>query len=182
MRWPIFLIFAYVFAAAEVGLGNLLALGSVRPSLLLILGVFVGISASPMTLAWAMLILGVIVDVTQSPIQDATLIGPAALGYLFGAWAMLQFRGLVFRQSAIALAVLTFVTGIFIHLVIVALFTMRGVGWPVGEPVPGWTAADQLYHRFLQLLYTAVFALPLGAILIRLEHLWGFGSAKHRSY
>ncbi len=181
MRWPVFVIFAYVAAALEVGLSGLMTFGGVRPSLLLILGVFIGMSASPMALAWAMLALGVVVDIIDCPVKDVTILGPAALGYLFGAWALLQFRGLLFRQSAIALAALTFIVGIFIHLVIVALFTMRGIPWLVGEPIEQWSAADQLYHRFLHLLFTAVVAVPVGALLIRFEALWGFGG-KHRAY
>lgn len=184
MRWLTFILFAYLFAAADAGLANLFQIGSVRPNLLLILGVFIGMSASPMALAWAMLVLGVLADVVNSPLASmgTTILGPSALGFLFGGWAMLQFRGLVFRQSAIAMAVLVFLTGIFVHLVIVALVSVRGMAWPVGEPVPGWSASDQLVHRFLELIYTALVAIPLGAILIHFEHWWGFGHGKHRTY
>lgn len=184
MRWLTFTIFAYVFAAADAGLANLLQIGGVRPNLLLILGVFIGLSAAPMSLAWAMLVLGVLADIVNSPLAGvgATVLGPSALGFLFGGWAMLQFRGLVFRQSAIAMGVLVFLTGIFVHLVIVATVSMRGMAWPVGEPVPGWSATDQLVHRFMELIYTAILAVPLGAILIHFEQWWGFGHGKHRAY
>jgi hypothetical protein len=182
MRWPVFAIFVYLFASLDVGLAGLLQLAGIRPSFMLILAVFIGLSAAPMPLAWAMFIIGVVVDVIDCPVQDATILGPAALGYLFGAWAILQFRGLLFRQSPLALGAMTFIVGVFIHLVIVALFTIRGIPWIVGEPVDQWTAADQLYQRFLQLLYTAVLAVPLGVVLIRLDHLWGFGPGKHRAY
>ena len=51
---------------------------------------------------------------------------------------------------------------------------MRG---PVtGEPVVSFSAADQLVHRFLQLLYTVTLSLPVGLILLRLAPAFGFRS------
>ena len=49
MRWSVFFVFAYLLLALETGLDKLLAYGTTTPSLLLILAVFVGLSAPPMT-------------------------------------------------------------------------------------------------------------------------------------
>lgn len=174
MRWLIFSIFAYAMLAAQVGLRSLVSVGGVSPQFLLILAVYVGLMAPSAVVPWALLVLGLLVDLAPGNAHGLSLVGPAALGYLAGAYAVLQLRTLVFRQSVITLTALVLVAGVFVHLVIVALLTVRGVPWPLGEPVPGWSAADQLVQRFLSLLYTAVWAMPVGVVLFRTTPLWGF--------
>lgn len=193
MRWPVFAIFALTFLVLEDGLRTLLTIGYTTPNLLLILMVFVGLWAPSMIAGWAAVILGVLTDL-GSPIYDVdlvgdvALIGPACLGYLCGTYVICQLRGMVFRDSSLAVGVLVAVAGAFVHLVIMAMLTVRGLPWPVGEPIPGWSAADQLVARFFDLLYTAVLAVPIGYVLIRLKWAWGFtpsgssamGSGHHR--
>lgn len=180
MNWFLFAIFAYVMLALEVGLAGLLgfqgASGAVTPSFVLILAVYIGMLAPTSVVPWAMLILGLLVDLQPGPVQDAVVVGPMALGYLTGAFAVLQLRALVFRESVISLAAMIFGVGVFVHLVAVALLTMRGLPWTLAEPIAGWNAADQLVHRFLHLLYTAGMALPIGAILFKITPLWHFTS------
>ena len=81
---------------------------------------------------------------------------------------------LLFRESVITLTALVFATGLFIQLVIVGIYTARGLPWLTGQPVEGWNAADQLVQRFLALLYTTGLAVPLGALLLRTTPIWGF--------
>lgn len=193
MRWPVFAIFVLTFLVLEDGLRTLLAIGYTTPSLLLILMVFVGLWAPSTTAGWAAVILGFLTDLC-TPIYDVELVhdvalfGPACLGYLFGTYVICQLRGMVFRDSSLAVGVLVAVAGAFVHLVITAMLTFRGLPWPVGEPIPGWSAADQLVARFFNLLYTAVLAVPVGYVLIRFKWVWGFtppgssamGSHHHR--
>ncbi len=114
-----------------------------------------------------MLVLGLLVDLQPNPTPAVTIIGPASLGYLVGAYVVLQLRALVFRESVITLAALVFTTGIFIQLVIVGIYTMRGLPWLTAQPVEGWNTADQLVNRFFILLYTTVMVVPIGALLLR---------------
>ena len=181
MNWLIFAIAAYLLLALETGLRTLLALpllADASPRLLLILAVYVGMMAPASTVPWAFLALGLLTDLQPGPARDVILIGPAALGYLVGAYVVLQLRAMVFRESVLALSVLVLVGGIFVHLCWVALLTARGLPMLTHEPIVGWSAADQLVHRFLELLYTAVVAVPVGLVLFKVSPIWHFN---HRS-
>lgn len=183
MRWTIFVIFAFAALVLELGLRNLLKLelaGNASPSFVLILAVFVAMWAPPRVALWSGLILGLLLDLNNPFVENGSeyaLIGPAALGYVLGAYAVVQLRGLVYRDSPFALAALVFVGGIFVHLLIVAVLTLRGL--PIlAYPIPDWHAAPQLYQRFWELLYTAIVAVPLGFILLRTMPLWAFEGVK----
>ena len=180
MNWLVFTLITFVALVLETGLRTLLALGpgvGVTPSLLLVIAVFIGLLAPPGVVVWSFLILGGLTDVISDPVQGGAIIGPAALGYLAGAYAVLQLRTLVFRESVLTLAVMTFVAGVFIQLVVVALYTIRGLSITPAEAIEGWSAANQLVHRFLQLVYSAVVAIPVGYVLFRFVSLWGFPHA-----
>jgi len=179
MRWPVFSIFAFLFLVLDDGLRTLWAIGYTSPCFLLILMVYVSLWTPPTTGGWAAIILGLLVDL-QTPVYpvgqavDVVLIGPTGIAYLIGAYVTVQLRGMVFRDSPLAVGVLVFLAGIFVHLVVVAILTVRGLPWPVAEPLPGWHAADQLVGCFFELLYTSLVAVPLAYVLTRLKWLWNF--------
>ena len=172
MNWIVFAIVAYVCLALQEGLRPLLSIGTASPCLLIVLAVYVGLHASSATVVWAWLALGVCIDLTSTTVPG--IVGPAAVGYLAGAFAVIQLRTLVFRESVVTLAALVLVCGIFVELVVVAMYTLRGVGFLTGEPIPGWDGSDQLVHRFLVLVYSAVAAVPLGPVLFRVGPFMGF--------
>lgn len=174
MNWLIFIISAYLLLALQEGLRTLLTIGDVSPNFILVLAVFVGMMAPGHVVPWALLALGVLMDLQPGPVREATLIGPAALGYLAGSYVVLQLRTMMFRESVLALGVLVLAVGVFVELVTVAVLTARGLSVLTGEPIAGWSAPDQLVHRFLALLYTAVLALPIGAVLFKTAPLWAF--------
>lgn len=188
MRWAVFCLFVLIMLALELGLKVLLGIPDaqgVTPSFLLILAVFVAMSAPRQAAVWAALVAGLVVDLTQpvrtnpplaidGGVVDLALLGPVGLGYLAGALVTFELRGLVFRDSTIAFAALVFTAGLFVQLVVVGLITLRGLAWVPGEPIVAWSAADQLVQRFFQLLYTAVLAVPIGFVLLRFDAFWGF--------
>ena len=179
MNWLVFALVAYLMLALEAGLRTLLGIAGpdgAYPSFILILAVYVGLLAPSQVVPWAMLVLGLLTDLQAGPVPEAAIIGPAALGYLLGAYVIMQLRLLVFRESVITLAALILATGIFIQLVVVGLYTMRGLPWLTAEPIAGWSAADQLVRRFFILLYSTAVAVPIGALLLRSTPLWGFPS------
>ena len=182
MNWLIFALFAFVTLVLDVGLRPLWAVpdaaAGVSPCLLLVLMTFIAMRAPSAAALWAGLVLGLLVDLQIGP--AGLVMGPAALGFLAGAYAVLQVRTLVFRQSVATLAVITFVAGIFVHLVSVALYTARGLPFTPAEFITGWDAAEQLVHRFLELLYTCAVAVPFGWLLLRLANLWGFPAGGRR--
>ncbi len=184
MNWIVFTLAAYLCLALQTGLGTLLAAPDaqtgVSPSFLLILAVYIGLMAPASTTPWAMLVCGVLVDLSSSFSSSGSaagaIVGPAALGYLVGAYTVLQLRALVFRHSVFTLAVMVFIVGVFIQLVIVALLTMRGLPWLTADALTGWSAAQQLVNRFFILIYSSLVAVPLGYVLFKSTPAWGFGS------
>jgi len=187
MNWLIFVLVTYVFLLMQTGLKSLLGMPDaqgVSPDFLLILAVYVGLLAPAKTVAWSMLLIGILANLLPGPIAQGPIPGPEALGYLAGAFAVLQLRTLVFRESVITLAIMVFVVGIFIQLVTVALYTTRGLPFLLGDPVPAWNASKELVERFLMLLYSAAAAVPLGIVLIRLRSAFNFtpGQRTERVY
>jgi len=183
MNWHIFGILAFVMLALERGLHPLLSVGdSVSPSFLLILLVYVGMFAPPITAAWAAVTLGLLVDVTHAlplmpPVGLKPILGPHALGYLVGAYVLIQLRGMIFRGSPITMAIVVFLVGLFVSLTAVVLLTLRGL---IVEPIIAFSPGEDLVHRFLQLLYTSVMALPVGYLLSKATPLFAFVHAKSR--
>lgn len=182
MRWPVFGLFVYLAMALEQGLGNLFEIKRVNPSFLLIVGAFIAVSAPPKVVIWSSLILGLLSDLLHplqlqlSGLADVTIIGPSCIGYLVGGYVAIQLRGLMFRDSPTTIGLMVIAMGAFVHLIIVAALTVRGLPFMLGDPVIGWYAPDQLLRRFFILMYTAVLALPIGFALLRTDSLWGFPS------
>ncbi|MAE63271.1 MAG: hypothetical protein CMJ18_03280 [Phycisphaeraceae bacterium] len=183
MRWFVFAIAAFIMLSLDQGLRVLLRIpGSdgVAPSFMLVLAVFVMISAPRRTAFWAALTCGLLVDLSlprsAGQATDFALIGPMALGYLAGAAVTVELRGLIFRDSPVAFGALVLIAGTFVHLVAVALLTLRGLPYPAFiDAINGWSAADELVRRFFELLYSAVLAVPLGLLLIWSDRFWAFG-------
>ncbi len=172
MSWLVFALFAYAAVALEMGLQTLRLIGGA--SFVLILAVYIGLMAPARAGVWAMGLLGLLVDLKGGPVPGAVVVGPATLGYLVGAFAVLQLRTLVFRESVLTLAVLVFAVGIMVQLVIVFMFSMRGVWILPGERLADWHPADELAHRFVDLVKTAVVALAVGGLLLKSTPAWGF--------
>ena len=168
MRWSVFIIAAFVLLVLETGLSGLLAIpvaDDVSPSFLLALVVFVALSAPRRTAMWAAMVLGLLVD-----LNSRLPLGSGCLGYLAAAMVAFELRGLVFRDSPPAIALMVFVAGLVAHLVTVALLTSRGVV----EAIDNWQVHRELVHRFLTVLYSAGCAWLLGFVFVWLDSLWGF--------
>ena len=112
------------------------------------------------------------------------VIGPYALGYVFGSVLILQLRALVFRKRVLTFALLTFICMLAISLLVVGVLVVRS--WYVESPQPVYfegSALRELLHRFGIAIYTSVLAIPLGWLLVRSHPLWGFHSPhQHRGW
>lgn len=195
MRWLVFFIFAYLAFALDQGLSVLWAqlLGgwSASPSFMLVFAMFISLWAPPRATFVAWLILGALTDlsiprgVTGVAIGEEAywVLGPATLGYLLGAYAAVETRTLFLRDSPLGLAAITFFAGAFVHLVTIALLTWRGVHFPLGEPIPGWSGTSQVFQHALELFYTAILAIPLALFFRRIKDWFNFddgGRGPHR--
>jgi rod shape-determining protein MreD len=180
MNWLVFAIFSAVALVLEVGLRPLWHLGAAGPCLLLILAVYIALAAPPVVVYWAMLVLGLLMDLSD-PGSSPALMGPAALGFLVGGYLALQLRGVLYRDSTLALAVSVFIVGVFVYLVIAALLAVRELPFLGG--MPNWDPWDYLLNHFLDLIYSSAVALPMGWLLQRTRPLWRFhGPSVARGY
>lgn len=177
MNWLTFTILACVAYAIQVALQPVWSINGREPMLLLILLVFVGLQAPAITAAWSAILLGLLVDIMLKQ-HETGLIGPWALGFLAAGFALVQLRNLLFRDSMFTIGIMTMVAGVFALLVSTTLHKLRTIPLLGNEQMQSFSAADQLYHGFATLLYTAIIAIPVGYGLLRIRDLWGFS---HRS-
>lgn len=174
MNWIVLSITAYVFFSLQAGLTPVWTVGDATPNLLLILAVFVGVSARKSAVPWAMLIVGVLLDTLPGPLKDqGVILGPHAVGYLVGAYAVLQLRNLLFRESTVTIVLMVFAVGGFAALVETLIYALRGLPWLAGQGL-GWGTTEQLWRRLQELIYTAALAVPVGLLLQSTRKLWGF--------
>ena len=175
MRWLTFTIFTYLMLAAEIGLGPLIEIRvatlAIRPSLMLILLVYVARSAPPMVVAWAALIIGTLVDAKNI---SRPIFGPTALGSLLGAYTTLQFRTVFFRDSALTFASMTFIAGVFLYLANAFFLSIHDLVYSADD----WFSLNNLVHNFFDLIYTTGVSIPLAVLLKKVESLWAFDSGK----
>lgn len=190
MRWPTLAFFAYILLGLEQGLAVALAQPghySASPGLLLILAVFIGLSAPASMALWSALVLGVLYDLAH-PIMisevhgmtDAVIVGPGAIAFLLATLVLLKSRGLVYRGSLWSILIFTFVAGIFVHLSIVLIFALRSLSFLFmpGEQIIGWSWSGELVNRFISLICTTTLAFPIGWVLLRCVTLFGFEPVK----
>lgn len=190
MRWLPIAIFAYLLLGLEQGMAVALSHPgsySATPGLLLILAVFIGLSAPTPVVVYSALALGLLYDLAHPVLigdlqtaANVAIIGPGTIGFLVGAFVLLRARGLVYRGSLISIALFTFITGVFVHLTIVFIFALRGVSFLFlpGEQIVGWSWSGELVSRFISLVCTSLIALPVGWILLRAYGMFGFEPPK----
>ena len=177
MRWWVFILFAYLVVALQVGVADALAIpsrfGAIQPRLILLLAVFVGLSAAPGVALAAWVALGLVVDLV-SPQPGVTLVGPYALGYLVAGYVLLQGRTMVFRQHPLTMGMMILVCGLAAHLVVVLVFSIRT--WY--DPLPGFSGGTELVRRFFSLLVTGLLGVILAGPIFRLAPVFGFHFGK----
>ncbi len=180
MRWTLFAFFAFLACAFDAGAQPLIVIHignyDVVPSFMLLLIGFVALWAPQSSALWAGLFLGILTDcLARLPGTDGraviALLGPNALGLLLAAYTVVQIRGVFKRESPLTLVVCVFLAGIMALLLTVMIITGRGV---YTEPISGWHGLGQLARGMLNLVYTALLALPLGWLFEKSRPLWGF--------
>ncbi len=189
MRWIVFVVFALIGLVFDTGLSEVLRiekLGQVRPSLCAVVAVFVALSAPRTAALWACLVLGLLLDLSH-PLtiaynRVAYLIGPYALGYLLGGWLVLAGRPMVFRRRPLTIGVMTVLCLLAAQLVAVSLYVIRSQTWYPGQALfwTDTTAMAELGVRLLGVVYSGLFAIPVGWLLVQTVGLWGFQTAPHR--
>ncbi len=190
MRWGVFLIFALIGIAIDGGLLDVLRIESlwdIRPSFCAVLAVFMALSAPRITALWGCFALGLLLDLSTPYTADGNrivwLVGPYALGMLAGGWLVVRGRTMVFRRRALTIGVLTLGFLLVAQAIIVVLLVLRSRGWYPGGPVH-WTDVSlgiEVLRRILIAMYSGLFGVPAGWLLVRTLPLWGFQTSMHRT-
>ncbi len=190
MRWVVFLIFALIGVAIDGGLLDVLRIESlwdVRPSFCAVLAVFIALSAPRLTALWGCFALGLLLDLSTPYTADGNrmvwLVGPYALGLLAGGWLVVRGRTIVFRRRALTIGVMTLGCLLVAQVIIVVLLMLRSRGWYPGGPVH-WTDLSlgiEVLRRILIALYSGLFGVPAGWLLVRTLPLWGMQTSVHRT-
>jgi len=187
MRWTVFALAAYAALALQVGLARHVSLGSAQPQIVLLLAVFVALSAPTRTAVVACGILGLFMDLLASPYvlaatatlepapQAATILGPYTLGYMAGGYLVVQLRPMLFRHHPLTMAAMALAAGAEAHLLVVGLLWLRN--WY--EPIEGFIASAELGVRGLGLLYTAGLGLLLAYPAKWITPAFAFHTGKH---
>lgn len=186
MRWIVFGIVAFVAVVLETSMRHMFALrfvGSVAPSFVAIVAVYVALFSPRETGLWAMWILGLLVDLV-SPLRQGDfgagpLLGPHALGYVFAGYLLIQVRGMLFRRQVLTVAVMSVLFVIVASVVVVFLYAVHGVVYPKIVDGQSLSWADhgplgEFFRRAGDGVYTGLLAVPLGALLVWSLPLWGF--------
>jgi hypothetical protein len=190
VRWGVFLIFALIGIAVDGGLLDVLRIESlwdIRPSFCAVLAVFMALSAPRITALWGCFALGLLLDLSTPYTADGNrivwLVGPYALGLLAGGWLVVRGRTMVFRRRALTIGVMTLGFLLVAQGIIVVLLVLRSRGWYPGGPVH-WTDVSlgiEVLRRILIAMYSGLFGVPAGWLLVRTLPLWGFQTSMHRT-
>jgi rod shape-determining protein MreD len=181
MRWPVFLVFAFIALALEISLRNALrldSLGDISPSFVACIAVLVAMFAHRPSALWACWGLGVFMDLLDRNDVGTAVIGPYALGYTFGAFIVTLLRTMVFRRKALTMGAMTFIFLLASGIVVVFITTIRA--WYPDATPSDIGAMRSLVSKALESLYGGLAAIPLGWLLLMSMPLWGFPSTPPR--
>jgi len=172
MNWPVVALALYLTLGVELGSRAALTIaGSFVPSLLIALVALIAAFA-PMTAAlWIALLAGALTDLT-TPVATTSgptiVLGPSAVGFVVGTYAVLTIRGLFLRRHATSLVVLAVIAATCAGLTAAGLLAIRQI------TDSGFTlAGPQVISRLGSALYTAIPAALLALLWRRAMPLLG---------
>jgi hypothetical protein len=179
MRWTIFLVAALLATALDLGLAGamtLRTLGFLTPSFAAILVAYIALLGRFDHVLWGAWFVGILADLSPGSTEGQELVfivGPHALGYVFGAWILLTIRSMVFRQRVLTLGTCTVVCGFSAGLGTVVVGLVRyWLPFTGGAVVP--FGLGELGHAFGDALYSGILAIPVGWLLFQTMPLWRF--------
>lgn len=164
MRWGVFAIALVVALVLDTSFMPVFSIGAVRPTVTPCLVVFVLLHAQRHLGLWAAFAAGLAVDIASPALFDGTVpyhvIGPTALGFVFGAQLAHPLRSMVVRRNPLAVGVLVALFSIAATLVTTAIFSARG--WYAGSAPPWMPERSALAFLGIESLR----ALASGAVAI----------------
>lgn len=184
MRLGVFLIFLVIAIVADTRFMEVFRIGPVIPSIAGTLAVYLVLSAPRQSALWSCLALGLLLDFSNAAMYDGLhpyhLLGPYTLGFLFGANLILPLRAIVFSRNPLTFGLLSFLFLLAVTILYLAIWQVRG--FYAGSPPPWGDGGvlDELGRRFLWAVYSGVFAVPFGWLLVQTSSIWGFAASTVR--
>jgi rod shape-determining protein MreD len=185
MRWPVFLVAAFIVLVLQFSLRDVLTLrtiGSISPDFVASLAVFVCLFAPRSTALWACWLLGLAMDLgPPAGAMKWHLVGPHALGYVFGGYLVLQLRTMVFRRRAITAGLVTCLFLIASGVLATFLLTVRS--WYLEDTPLYYAPLGELWERIKIAVYSGLVGVPFGWLLQITIPMWNFvGGASRRAW
>jgi rod shape-determining protein MreD len=182
MSWAAFTLAAAAALMLDASFMPVLRFAGTTPSLVGCVAAFVALHADRRRAWWGCWLLGLLLDLSSPVAVGGSLgfvPGPHALGFTFGAAAILSLRSEVMRRSMVAASAGTLVLLLAAGLVWTSMWIVRGL-WP-GAAVP-WagSSASELMHQFLDAVASAALAIPMSWLLGRTFDHWGFPASRRR--
>lgn len=184
MRLGVFVIALAVCLVLDSSFLAALSIGGVHPIATAVLMVYVGLFAPRRMVLWTALATGILLDLATPAIyrgdEPFFLIGPYALGCVFGANLLLPIRTMVFRRNPIAVGLLAIPYLLAVGVVFMAMWTVRGLYSDTAVPWADASAAAELGRRLGEAIYTGGFGIPFAWLLLMTWSTWRFevGSAR----
>jgi rod shape-determining protein MreD len=173
MRWPGFLIVAYLVVLIQTTLGRILTvddfpLGAVGPDFMVLLAVFIALNARSVTEAmlggW---VLGLLVDLTTAGGAGlATRVGPMAVIYCGAVWVVYRLREAFFRDRALPQMVLAAIFCLLAHVLWCTVQSLLGI-----ETMTLGAYGRMMLQASLNAVYTALL-MPLAYVLLSAIRNW----------
>ncbi|MGA1517164.1 MAG: hypothetical protein ACO396_05270 [Phycisphaerales bacterium] len=181
MNWLLFAPLAILLVVLDASFMPVFRIGDVWPQWTPALVVFVAMWAPRPTVLWAAFLAGLLRDLSRPEVAanlDAIrVIGPDALGWLFGATFVLAVRRSLLRRHPAAVGAATFAFLVLASLAWGAIWAIRGVLPGSLEPWPPGGAMSAVGERIVADAYSGVAAIPLAWLLARRRPGWGFPGA-----
>lgn len=176
MNWVVFSIALLFAGALDRTFLAVFEVKGIVPMVTPALVAFVAMHAPRPTAVWAGCCAGLVMDLLNPvPTTFGAVVvpGPWAIGLALAAWTGIQLRGVLFRRSPAAFALLTACTALLASLLWTFVFSIRGWYPAEGFPWPG-SALGNLGTRTLDAFASGLLAVPLWWPLERWIGWWNF--------
>ena len=170
MRWPAFFILAYITLGLQLGLSGFVNVSSAKPDFVLLVAIFIAANAPRNAALLACFILGAMLDLLT--------IGPwgfAALTYGLVGVFVVATHELVYGEHFLTHFSLALVGSLIVTIILMLhrwIYPMLHAGANLARPT--------LVSLVTGSIYTAVLAIPVMMLLLRMRRVFGFRAPRGR--
>lgn len=181
MNWLLFAPLAVLLVVLDASFMPVFRLGETWPQWTPGLVVFAALWAPRSAALWAAFLAGLFRDLSRPEIaadlEAIRVLGPEALGWLFGATFVLAIRRSLLRRHPAAVAAATFAFLVLSTLVWGGIWSLRSMLPESVAPWPPGGALAAVGDRIAGDAFSALATIPLAWALARLRPWWGFPGA-----